>query len=150
MNDVQYADWLLGKAILVRECLECHFSKSTHGYCKVGKSGEDQELAHRFIYRAKRGPIGSLWVLHSCDNRGCINPEHLWLGTQDDNDADRDRKGRTSDQGRPRAIDDEELTKIMDFRKQGLSYQAIADMCKVSRDTIRNAIGVGNYARKIR
>ena len=52
-------------------------------------------LAHRVAWEKERGPIPpGVCVLHRCDNPPCINPDHLFLGTQLDNIADRHRKGR--------------------------------------------------------
>lgn len=55
------------------------------------------KLAHRASYELAKGEIPSgLCVLHSCDTPGCINPDHLRLGTPADNAADRNAKGRTA------------------------------------------------------
>jgi hypothetical protein len=52
-------------------------------------------LAHRAAYQMANGPIpAEMDVLHSCDNPPCVNPDHLFLGTQRDNNQDMIAKGR--------------------------------------------------------
>ena len=51
--------------------------------------------AHRYAYELTYGPIPTgLCVLHGCDTPLCVNPEHLFLGTQKENAMDREAKGR--------------------------------------------------------
>ena len=65
------------------------------GYGEVGIRQSPERTAHRLSWLAFKGPIPQgLGVLHSCDVTGCVNPDHLFLGTQNDNMKDMARKGR--------------------------------------------------------
>lgn len=69
-------------------------STNAKGYAHL-KYETRQQRANRFSWSAYNGEIPpGLHVLHSCDNRLCVNPEHLFLGTNQDNVDDKMRKGR--------------------------------------------------------
>ena len=79
------------------ECWEWQAAKSTRGYGKLGAPGTDAgcEYAHRVSWELHNGPIpDGMHVLHHCDNRICVNPQHLFLGTNLDNILDMRAKGR--------------------------------------------------------
>lgn len=64
------------------------------GYGRMVYQGRAQ-VAHRLAWKAWRGEIPEgMSVLHKCDNRACVNPDHLWLGTYSDNMKDCWNKGR--------------------------------------------------------
>ena len=76
-----------------------------HGYGSFRVSKERRSVkAHRFSYELHSGrivPAASV-VMHACDNRLCVNPAHLSLGTQVDNMQDAARKGRIRTVGKAR------------------------------------------------
>ncbi len=65
--------------------------KRTYPYLQItGWSVTAHRLAYALFYKSDPA---DLCVLHSCDNPQCINPYHLWLGTVQDNNADKKAKG---------------------------------------------------------
>lgn len=71
--------------------------KTKQGYGKI-QVGRVWFLASRFSYMLHNGllPKDKPFVLHSCDNPSCVNPAHLWAGTQLDNINDMVSKGRAA------------------------------------------------------
>ena len=71
--------------------------KIPDGYGMLQVNGK-ATLAHRISYEIHKGEIPEgMCVLHSCDNPGCVNPEHLHLGTQKDNARERSERKRSGD-----------------------------------------------------
>lgn len=87
------------------------------GYGQFSRGGRGTNvLSHRFAWELANGEIpDGLQVLHRCDNKLCCNVSHLWLGTQADNLADMDRKGR---------------------RKPASNYGEASGMAKLSADDV--------------
>lgn len=73
--------------------LTCDRSTTRGGYIQMW--GNPRTYAHRVAWEANRGPIPpGMRVCHRCDQPNCFDVRHLFLGTDGDNNADRDAKGR--------------------------------------------------------
>jgi hypothetical protein len=82
-------------------CWVWQAARSVSGYGLLAPSGgvRGDRRAHRVSWELHNGPIpAGLWVLHSCDNPPCVNPDHLFLGTRSDNMRDCASKGRLNTQ----------------------------------------------------
>ena len=68
-----------------------------NGYGAIQLNGK-KVSAHRVSWMIHNGKINNgKFVLHKCDVKRCVNPDHLFLGSQSDNVKDRDKKGRGAD-----------------------------------------------------
>lgn len=129
-------------------------------------TGEREMKAHRYSYELHVGPIPEgMLVCHSCDNPPCVNPAHLFVGTNDDNMADKKRKGRNCygdangsrkrqdrmrrGQSHPTACcTDEEALQIYDgYHRDGRTQKSLASEFGVSRGSVGNIVHrVGRFA----
>lgn len=118
----------------------CHEWNSTlhrDGYGKFYFRGK-QLPAHRVSYMLQVGEIkAGMWVLHNCDNRKCVNPEHLYLGDAKQNV--KDKIERCSWWGNMR-IPKETVQKAIDLYEQGWTQQRIADHIGVHQTQVSRYI----------
>ncbi len=79
----------------IPECGCWIWTATTDGHYGLISVGRKMEKAHRVSYDLHNGPIpDGLCVMHRCDVTECVNPYHLMAGSQIENIADRDAKGR--------------------------------------------------------
>lgn len=92
------------------ECWPWKASVTGRGYGRFALSGKARH-AHRVSYEIANGQApGDLFVLHRCDNPPCVNPAHLFLGTNTDNVRDAVAKGRHSNTRKTHCIHGHEFT----------------------------------------
>jgi len=112
------------------------------GYGKMRIDGEDGFSAHRVSWEEANGrPVPpNMLVCHTCDMPLCINPQHLFLGTNQDNCDDKIAKGRAVNV-RGESITLSKLTQkqVSEIRKSTLSNAELGRLYGVCRSTVRRA-----------
>lgn len=99
--------------------------------------------ASRASWMIHNGPIAKgLFVCHRCDNRRCVNPKHLFLGTQKENMEDCASKRRVNHgEDRPQAkLTDEKVAEARRLRQEGIGWIKLAVQFGVTKNCIRSAI----------
>jgi hypothetical protein len=121
----------------------CSKGKSDTGYGTFSIDADGtMQMTHRFSWELHNGPIPEgLRVLHTCDVKRCVRPDHLFLGTQKQNMEDKVAKGR-----HPKSLTPKQVLAIQEAYcgKPRPSQQQLAERFGVHQTTISNVIrGVG-------
>ena len=115
------------------------------GYGQINAGGKHGKplKAHRVSWEIHNGPIPEgQCVLHYCDNPGCVNPNHLWVGSQADNMHDMDRKDRRrtiskrGEENGNSTLTEKIVYKIRYFLDLGYSLRRIAKIFGIHYSTV--------------
>lgn len=109
-----------------------------YGYGRVGYKMKTFRASRASIIIFEGKDPGKLFVCHKCDNPLCVNPGHLFLGTQKDNMSDAKKKGRTAAGSKcgTAKLTESDIPKIFEMAKTGMAHLEISKKFGVSRSNI--------------
>jgi predicted XRE-type DNA-binding protein len=120
------------------ECWEWTKGLFTNGYGAFNYYGKNVH-SHVFSWFLHSGLWPDKLVLHKCDNRRCVRPDHLWLGTNADNMKDKKDKGRTAKEESHGSskLTKKQVWKIHKlYREKGLTQENISLKINISRGQV--------------
>lgn len=116
-----------------------------YGHCTVGHRSVP---AHRAAFMLFKGEIPDGFdVCHACDNRACVNPSHLFIGTREQNMADAMSKGRT-DGGKRKHLNEMQVQEITRRLRRGEPPSRIAQALNIHHSTVSNIKLRKSYVRQ--
>lgn len=118
-------------------CFTWNGPKNNNGYgCFI--FNKERKLAHRKMYELFNNVIlpEDICVCHTCDNRICVNPNHLFIGSRIDNNKDRHNKGRTSKVTRNNKLSKDDVVNIIIDIKNGMGRNDISNKYNISKPNI--------------
>jgi len=121
-------------------CWQWIASVDTTGYGQISDDSRRLRKANRVAWEFTCGPTRGLHVLHRCDNRRCVRPDHLFLGTDADNAKDRDAKNRGGNRRGTRngraVLTDDDVIDIRTIAAMGAQGSDIADAYGLARSQV--------------
>lgn len=133
-NDIKRF-WKKVKINLKTHCWEWKGTITNYGYGQIYIQGK-LYLAHRISFLLDTKNLPEVCILHKCDNPMCVNPKHLFKGTQSDNNKDAAQKGRSARLcgiKNPNAkLTEDNLNEIKSWFSIGISRSQVAKAFKIS------------------
>ena len=127
----------------VNGCLEWTAALDGCGYGRININGVNQKASRVAWFLAHGEWPGDLHVCHTCDNRLCVEPDHLFLGTAKDNNDDKIAKGRHGMSWRTaqkRKFSKEQVLEIRKRASEGSSCSSLAREYSVAVSTIQRMV----------
>lgn len=143
----------IGWTVKQNECWEWNGAKGEagHGQIRIDKKSRQ---AHRIMFEIHYGPVpeGDN-VLHRCDNPPCVNPGHLFSGTQKQNMDDMWAKGRQQEyvdqplgSKHPNAkLLENDVLELRRLRESGSTYKSLAERFGISKSTVADIVSRKNW-----
>lgn len=131
------------KVIKQAECWPFTGAKHHFGYGVFRPPGKAMTTSHRVAWELTHGPIpDGQCVLHRCDNPPCCNPDHLFLGTQEDNARDRVAKRRTAygENAGPAKLKDSDVIRIRGLVASGVLQKTLCTTYGISRASMSQVV----------
>ena len=131
------------KAYKTNNCWLWTGAMNTCGYGWITRNNK-QMNASRFAWQLVYGVIpNDMQVLHHCDNRACVNPGHLYLGTQSDNMTDRAMRGRC----KTHKLLPRDVKTMRVLNRYGVSQTKLCKIYSISSGSMSEAINGKSWRR---